>query len=174
MKAKFPLHLAFPLVLTACITYIKWFKRHNLPLTSDDIVSFEVAGTPQQAQAILDSWAQQGLTQAFLSSIYWDYPFILLYTATIILGCWWAAGLTRRSVLVRIGNRISGGLILAGLADVIENLAMTYSVLHAPKYWSTQLAAVAAYLKFGILAIGLLYFLFCLIFALVQKLRSED
>lgn len=171
MKNKLPLHLAFPAALVLCLLYMSWFKKHNSPLTSGDIVSFEIAGTPEKAQGILTEWARLDLTDKFLSSIYWDYPFILLYALSLSLGCLWAAGLAGYPVFKRVAPWLAGGVWLAGLSDVAENLAMTFSVRQGPQTWSTRMAEMAAYFKFGLLAIGLLFVVVALLAALIRVIR---
>ena len=173
MKINLPLRIAFPVALAICIAYIFWFKNHNKPLTSNDIVRFEIAGTPAKAQVLLDEWVGLGLTDKLLSSIYWDYPFILLYTLTLALGCLWAAGLTGYPTFKRTASWLVGGVCLAGLSDVVENLAMTYSIRQAPQAWSTRLAETTAYLKFGLLVAGLLFVAICFVVALLHRAKAK-
>lgn len=168
MKINFPLRFAFPAALVMCLTYIFWFKNHNKPLTSNDIVRFEIAGTPEKAQTLLDAWEKMELTDTLLSSIYWDYPFILLYTLSLGLGCLWAGQLAKYPAFKRAASLLAGGVCLAGLSDVVENLAMTCSIRQAPQAWSTRLAEAAAYLKFGLLVAGLLFIAVCLLAALLR------
>ena len=171
MKNKLPLRIAFPTALVLCLAYMVWFKNHNKPLTSGDIVCFEIAGTPEKAQVLLDDWAGQRLTDKFLSSIYWDYPFILLYALSLSLGCLWAAGVAGYSAFKRLAPWLAGGVWMAGLSDVVENLAMTFSIHQGPQTWSTRMAEMAAYVKFGLLAMGLLFVVVALLAALLRVIR---
>ena len=106
------------------------FGITGAPLTTEaapyGVVSFELAGTVDVIEQILDSWnAEAQLRAAFGLGL--DYLFMVVYASTIALGCGMAARILKDSgwPLYRWGNLLSWLVILAAFLDVIENLALT-------------------------------------------------
>lgn len=155
------LFFVFLLALALLLGFVIWFKQQNASLTTGEVVCFEVAGTPEKARALLRDFNEDKIRH-LRSSIDYDYIMIVLYALTLGLGCAWAARFSRKDRIQAQAKRVVGGVIAAGLADVIENLAMTYSIDQGPEMWSTRLAQVMAYLKFGLLAAALLFFLWAI------------
>ena len=124
------------------------------------IVSYELAGTIEQAQTILTSWGTQGQIYAGLN-LGLDYLFILFYVTTIGLGCVLITqNLTRKMrapLLVTVGLVLAWGLILAGLLDCIENFALIKILLGSLSGQLATLARWCAIFKFLLVAAGLVY-----------------
>ena len=124
------------------------------------IVSYELAGTIEQAQTILTSWGTQGQIYAGLN-LGLDYLFILFYVTTIGLGCVLITqNLTRKMrapLLVTVGLVLAWGLILAGLLDCIENFALIKILLGSLSGQLAPLARWCAIFKFLLVAAGLVY-----------------
>src|SRR6185503_9202830 len=77
----------------------------------------------QAANNILSNWGDVGIALAKIS-IYLDFIFIALYCSAIMLGCRVASLFSGKAALIRIGHFLSWLIWVAGLCDVIENIAM--------------------------------------------------
>ena len=119
------------------------------------IVSFELAGTPAQAQAMLASWSQEGkLFAAFGLGI--DYLFMPLYAVALAFGTLLAAG-RHAGWLKSLGAVAGYGAFAAPLFDAVENFALFQVLLGAAQPSHPAVAAVCASIKFALLIFGLVY-----------------
>ena len=122
------------------------------------IVSFEIASTPQQAQAMLASWdADAKLRAAFIQGL--DFLFPLVYSTSVALGCLLTAGVlaVRRWPLTGLGVPLAWGLWAAAAFDYVENISLVVLLFSPPASPWPQIAALCAVLKFGLLFLGLVY-----------------
>jgi hypothetical protein len=170
-----PLFLAF---LAGTLTLFAVFRVLDAPLRTpaapNGIVSFELAGTPFQAQAIIDSWRVTGLLisdvagepvpgivsraisfAAFGLGI--DYLFMPVYATALAMGILLAAG-RHKGWFAALGAWVGWGAYAAALFDAIENYALARMLL-LNEVWSpyTEVAAFSATVKFGLLLLGLFY-----------------
>src|SRR5262249_34309475 len=87
------------------------------------IVALELARTPARAREVLDIWARAGVSAVARHSLYWDFGFIASY---VLFGTLLAAGLAVEATPA--GQILAGvasiGVVVAGLCDVGENLAL--------------------------------------------------
>jgi hypothetical protein len=144
------------------------------PAAPNGIVSFELAGTPFQAQAILDSWRVTGLLVSdvagepapgmFSRAISFaafglgiDYLFMPVYATALALGILLAAGRHQGWVLT-LGAWLGWGAYAAALFDAVENYALARMLL-MNEVWSPypEIAAFCASVKFALLLLGLFY-----------------
>src|SRR6201999_2833617 len=75
----------FFLLLT--VAYMIWVRLYLSPLSSDELIQFEIAKTTGKAQAIIDNWKITGKYEKGINSTYFAYIFMILYTLAIIFGC---------------------------------------------------------------------------------------
>ena len=143
------------------------------PLNSKDIVSYELAKTPEVALKIRNEWEEKGLLVKAKKSIYLDFVFLVLYAAAIGIGCVVLSAFTDNDFLMKMGRIISMTLPLAGVFDVVENLAMLqtlsgdiYLVVTAIVFWF-------ATMKFFIVIFSLVFILCCLIVGVVKKIGNH-
>ena len=165
----------FVLVITFVLLVVNNFV--NAPLVTESapygIISFELAGTPQQATLILDSWDEQAkLHAAFGLGI--DYLFMPAYAMAIGLACVLSAGAVRarRWPLAGVGLFLAWALWLAALLDAIENIALV-SILF--EYGMGSWPAIAywcALVKFGLVFAGMIYAFYGLVIRLVIRQRE--
>ena len=139
------------------------------------IVSFELAGTPFQAQAIIDSWHEiaylvssvEGETvPGFVSRAFsfaafglgLDYLFMPVYATALALGIVLSAGRHDENWFAALGAWLGWGAYAAALFDAMENYAMARMLL-MNQVWSPypEVAAFCASIKFGLLSLGLVY-----------------
>jgi len=133
------------------------------------IVSFELAGTPDNALSIIGSWIPKYnpavdyiaaedykplLYAAF--SLGFDYLFIYSYAISIALGILLAAG-RHGGKYETISIWLGWGLIAAALFDVVENIALWRILTGEVFHLLTQLAFWCASLKFSLILLGLIF-----------------
>jgi hypothetical protein len=104
------------------------------------ILKLELAWSARTAAEVTE-----GRVDEFRDAITADYPFIVGYTATIILACAW--GWPRR-----IGVAGCVMAVAAALCDILENLSLQAGLARMEDVWFER-AAVAAGVKFALLAV---------------------
>jgi hypothetical protein len=120
-----------------------------------DIIALEMAGTPDSATALLQAWGPAG-TAYLRQSLWLDFGLILGYTVFLTLACFllrnrWQTQWPR---LATLANLLGAGMLLAGVCDVLENLALFQVLAASANPMWAALAAVAARVKFTLLVIG--------------------
>ncbi|WP_417516018.1 hypothetical protein [Marinobacter sp.] len=147
LKACLVATLALLIALLVINQFLKTGSAHQ------GIVSYQLAGSAEQALAIAQSWGDEGLQWARLS-LWVDFLFIPVYCLTLIL-------LTRHCTRDRPGVRerntarwIRTLFIAAGLADVTENVLLLNN-LEAPTDAISLAAAISALAKFTALTLGI-------------------
>lgn len=147
-----PFFIVF-LMLTLAIFGI--FGILEKPLQPNGIVPFELAGTIERSQAIIDSWdGNARLTAAF--GLGFDYLFMPVYALTLSLGlllAWRDKPGRFHTVSVWLG----WGALFAALFDAVENYALLHILLvgraEAP---FPQIAAICASIKFVLFILSLI------------------
>jgi hypothetical protein len=140
-------------VLSAVMAVIdEPLQNHAAPL---GIVSFELAWSTANAQAILASWDAPARVYAGLI-LGLDYLYLLVYSTAVAATCAWAA--RRHSGRWHaLGIGLCWGQWLAALCDASENLALIRILLGSTAAYWPPLAAGFASVKFGLIVAGLLY-----------------
>ena len=138
------------------------------------IVSYELAGSVEKAQQIIDSWNQDARQYASFS-LGFDYLFMVLYSTTIALACLWSALVlqARRVPGGRIGILLAWGLWLAAVFDGIENIALSLILFNTPAAPWPQVAQVCAILKFLLIFLGLIFTFFAVIVRFWKRAEAE-
>jgi len=170
-----PLFWAF---LAGTLILFAIFRVLDAPLRTaaapNGIVSFELAGTLFQAQAIIDSWHEMAYlvssvegqpVPGFVSRAYSfaafglgiDYLFMPVYATTLALGILLASG-RQGSWFTALGAWLGWGAYVAALFDAVENYALARMLL-LNQVWSPypEVAAFSASVKFVLLSLGLVY-----------------
>lgn len=124
------------------------------------IISFEFAGTLENAQQMLASWDQGQRVRAGLS-LGLDYLFLVLYSTAIALAAFRVAGTWQRSrpLLATAGVWLGYAQWLAAVLDAVENVALIYLLLGSHNTLWPPLAWGCAAVKFLLVGAGLLYVL---------------
>lgn len=122
------------------------------------IVSFELAGTPERAMSILDSWDVRAREYAAFG-LGLDYLFMPSYALVLTLGVLLALG-RHKGWLALLGVWLGWGSLAAALFDAAENFAL-WKILPGDyvSLWP-GLAAVCAAIKFALILLGLGYAVF--------------
>jgi hypothetical protein len=133
------------------------------PPAGEGIVALERAGTAARAAAIIGVWRKEGALGEAWASLAIDFPFLALYSTALALTVLWLA-FRDWSALGPLGRgaRATGVVVAllqwgAGLADVVENVALVIELGWGPTERLAWWADHAAGLKFGLLELGVLY-----------------
>jgi len=134
------------------------------PAAPYGIISYELAGTVEHAQEVLDSWDQEARLYAAFS-LGFDYLFMVLYSITIALACLWGSRIlhARRMPGASMGILLAWGSWLAAILDGIENIALSLILLNTPADPWPQVAQVSATIKFLLIFLGFIFAFFALI-----------
>jgi hypothetical protein len=154
----------FLVLLLANALYIFFAGWYLRPLTSREIVKFELAKEAHVAEGIVQDWTATGKHEKAVQSIYIDFLFIVLYSCGLAVACIFLSRLTRHEILIRTGYFFSYLVVAAGICDVIENVALLKSLYGTVHNWNTILAYDMAATKFSLLILTVLFLAICLIF----------
>jgi hypothetical protein len=125
------------------------------PAVPASIVSFELARTSTNAQAMIASWDFR--TQLFVAfGLGFDYLFMTAYAFTISLACLLAAG-RHSGWFASIGSWLGWGLFLAAFLDALENIGLWNSLLGNFNAGWPQISFWCASFKFTLLLFGVAY-----------------
>jgi len=122
------------------------------------IIAFEVAGTEEEAEEILEEWGPPGRDDARVSVLV-DFPYLIAYAVFLAVGCTIASerfarrGMTR---LAGIGPLLGWSMLAAAAFDAIENVAMLRVIESHTATWPA-VALYAATPKFALAGLGLAY-----------------
>jgi hypothetical protein len=142
------------------------------PYTPKNIVQFEFAKTIEGANNIISNWGSEGV-ELSKTSIYLDFIFIVLYCTAIMLGCKVASDYSGKAILIKIGFTLSWLIWLAGLCDIVENFAML-ETLKEINQSTISIAFYSAAIKFGIVAMTLLFILTSAFTRLINKKNPKQ
>jgi hypothetical protein len=163
--------LALTLILFAVFRVLDAPLR--TPAAPNGIVSFELAGTVEQAIAITDSWKQSSLLLSEVAGqanpdivnmpyafaafgLGLDYLFMPAYALTLSLGILLAAG-RHAGGFAKVGAWLGWGALIAPFFDAVENFALWQVLLGDFQALWPRLAAICATVKFILLLLGLAY-----------------
>ncbi len=136
------------------------------------ILDFEFAWTSEQILIIFADWGVEGMAlQA--SGVYWDFFYIIGYSlplfALILL---FARKLNGK--IVDIGLYMSLTPLVAGIFDLVENinlLIMLNDPFNFPSFVPLT-ASITAFIKFGFLLVGAIFFLVVLVLTLIKRFKK--
>lgn len=161
----------FWIFLLANIIYIVFVWSYLRPFQIGDIVRLETAKTIVATETLVQQWTIEGKVDGALQSIYFDYPFIILYIGLLGSACIFLSGSTGHEILRRAGKLFSFLLPAAGICDVLENVAMTETLQGKITRFTVSLTYDMAMAKFSILILSLLFIVICLIFLALNRIR---
>ena len=125
------------------------------PVSPSGIVSFELAGTPEKADAIIQTWDSRAqLFAAF--GLGYDYLFLITYGLTLSLGVLMAAT-KQGGKFEKVGAYVGWGVLLAALFDAVENFFLWRILSGVASSFCPRMAAFSAIVKFFFLVLGLGY-----------------
>ena len=164
---------ALAVLLAAQLRMFLTLERDMRRTGGPGIIPFELAGTTDRAQAILDTWGAPGRAAA-RSSLLLDYIFPPTYASLQAFACDAAAdGLARRHRrrLAALGRRIAWGQFAAAAFDYAENTALLL-LLAGRQRRTPRVARTAALAKFAVIGFGQVYFALAAIDAGLARWRA--
>jgi len=164
----------FWLFFLLTIAYLIWMRSYLSPLTSGEIIRFEIAKTAENANAIIREWKETGKFELGIKSVTLDYFFIALYTIAIALGCRFISACTGNEILAKGGRGFAWLIGVATICDIIENIALSKSLHGEISRWSVTIAYNLARVKFSIVIVCLLFMVACGLYWLVGRLGGEE
>ena len=107
------------------------------------------------------------------NGVYWDFLYIIGYSvplfALILL-------FTRKlsGKIVDIGLYISLTPLIAGIFDLVENVNLLIMLNDTPNFASfvPSIASITAFIKFGLLLVGAIFFLIVLVLTLIKRFKK--
>jgi len=162
---------SFVALINSLVLYILIFNA--LPSEPFGIIDYEFAWSIENVQDIFSTWGAQGI-EAHIAGVWWDFFFLINYSiflAGIILL------VTRMNTgkIQTIGLYMSVTPFIAGCADAIENIFLLIMLKNPTTLKSSFsiIVTISATMKFGLLIIGLLFFVIALITGILTKLRRK-
>src|SRR5579864_3027902 len=122
------LRMFFWLSFLVTIAYMIWVRNYLAPLSSDEIVQFEIAKTAEKAQSIIDAWKNSGKYEQVVRSTNFAYVFMILYTVAIALGCRFISACTRNEIMIKGGRGFAWLIVGATICHLIENIALSHTI----------------------------------------------
>ena len=150
-----------------------WVRNYLAPLSSDEIVQFEIAKTVDKAQAMVDTWKITGKYEQVVKSTYFAYVFMVLYTLAIAFGCRFISVCTGNEIMIKGGRGFAWLILLATTCDLVENSALSHTLQGPVSQWNVSLAYNLARIKFSIVIVCLLFMLACSLYWAIGKLGGE-
>ena len=164
----------FWLFFILTIAYMIWVRNYLSPLSSDEIVQFEIAKTVGKAQTIIDNWKITGKYEQGVKSTYFAYIFMFLYTIAIAIGCRFVSACTGNDILIKGGRGFAWLIFAATICDLIENIAISRTLSGNISQWNVSLAYNLARVKFSIVIVCLLFMIACFLYWAIGKLTGEE
>lgn len=150
-----------------------WVRGYLAPLSSDEIVQFEIAKTVDKAQAMVDTWKLTNKYENVVKSTNFAYVFMMLYTLAIAFGCRFISVCTGNEILIKGGRGFAWLILLATICDLVENSALSHTLQGPVSQWNVSLAYNLARIKFSIVIVCLLFMLACSLYWAIGKLGAE-
>jgi hypothetical protein len=150
-----------------------WVRSYLAPLSSDEIVQFEIAKTVDKAEAIIADWKNSGKYEQGVKSTYFAYVFIFLYTIAIALGCRFISICTGNDILIKGGRGFAWLISIATVCDLVENIAISRTLQGGISQWNVTVAYNLARIKFSVVIVCLLFMLACLLYWGIGRLAGE-
>ena len=141
-------------------------------LSGTAIVDFEMAKTVEKAESIMGSWGLTGKNN-FLNSIYADFIFLLCYAGAFFYGSRFMGHISGHAILKKAGYFFSLLALIAAVCDVLENVAMLYTIKQEAIPWVVHFTYDMALVKFSLLFIVLLFMVIGLLFWVIDKMVPE-
>ena len=156
------------------IAYMIWVRNYLSPLSSDEIVQFEIAKTADKAQAIIENWKLTGKYDEGVKSTYFAYVFMFLYTMAIAIGCRFISACTGNDILIKGGRGFAWLIFVATICDLFENIAISRTLSGNISQWNVSIAYNLARVKFSIVIVCLLFMVACFLYWAIGKFAGEE
>ena len=163
----------FSFLLAGTVLFACLLTCQGKPLRTDaapkGILSYEFAWTKPQADSILSSWEK--IKDTARQQLLLDFGFLVFYPLTLSLACAMLAG-SKFNNMAAAGVFISWAVLLAGVLDAVENLALLRMLSTGGSDFLARLAGICAGVKFALVYASLGYLVLQGLATLVTKLRA--
>ena len=169
MTLKRKIVLLLPILILTIFTmrYFDSFIKNDI--CTSGITSFELAKSLDKMTAIVHSWDTKALA-AINMSMGFDFLFILVYVTFIVLLLKLTIQpLNKTSFRYKLGKLFIKLTLLAGLFDLVENIALIRILLGNLSQLNTSISYYFASAKFALLALAILYILINGLMMLISK-----
>lgn len=163
----------FWLFFLLTIVYMIWVRTYLSPLSSDELVQFEIAKTVDRATVIIQDWKNSGKYERGVESTNFAYLFMVLYTVAIALGCRFLSACTGNEIMIKGGKGFSWLIVGATACDLVENMVLSRTIRGHISPWNVTAAYDLARVKFSIVLICILFMLACVLYWLIGRLAGE-
>ena len=150
-----------------------WVKNFLAPLTSGEIVQFEIAKTTEKTRDIIEHWKETGKYEQGVKSTYFAYVFMFLYTIAIAVGCRFVSLCTGNEIMIRGGRGFAWLILVATVCDLIENIALSRILQGKISQWNVTVAYNLARVKFSIVIVCVLFMITCFLYWGIGRLAGE-
>ena len=116
----------FALANAAVFAPIAAAERRMKATGGPGIIPFELAGTPERSQRMLDRWGDEGRAAA-RTSLLLDFPYLVTYSGLGVVGCLAAADAfddAGWAPLAAAGGAMAAAQVAAGACDAAENTTL--------------------------------------------------
>jgi len=168
-----PLKIKFWVFIVLAILSQLLVRYWSNGLSGTAIVDFEMAKTVVKAETIMGSWGLTGKNN-FLNSIYADFIFLICYAGAFFYGSRFMGHISGHAILKKAGYFFSFLALLAAICDVLENVAMLYTIKQEAIPWVVHFTYDMALVKFSLLFIVLLFMIIGLLFWGIDKLSGTN
>jgi hypothetical protein len=144
------------------------------PATPMGIINLELANNTAKTNVVINAWAPTASSDKIdvaKINTYWDLLFLFFYAGLLYLLCNFIAANTT-GIISKAGYLIANAAILAGIADVMENTGMLFSLNGLVSYIVSFCTAFFSVIKWSLVTIALLYVLVGLLLVAYQKIKS--
>ena len=169
------LRKSFLIAGVGMLVFIVVMKTAIIPVTSGEVVSFELAKEPEKASSIMTAWSidPAGKLNKVQLAIRLDFIFILFYSAFFFLGTRFMGNLAGNPVLEKAGRGFSWLILVAGICDVTENILMIRTLSAEPHPWIVRFTYDMAVVKFSIIMIAAFFMIISFIIWMMKKPGAE-
>ena len=169
--------ILIPLFLfgTGCMMYLMAQTSALLktPITPAGIINLELASNTKTTTAIIKAWTPDALSDKInvaKINTYWDFLYLFFYAGLLYLLCNLVAD-NSMGKAANIGQLVAIGAIVAGIADLIENTGMLFSLNRLISPIVSFCTAFFSVVKWSLVLIALLYSIGGLLVLAYRKIK---
>lgn len=144
------------------------------PETKMGIIDLELAYNTAKTTTVLNAWAPTATTDRVdIAEIntYWDLLFLFFYAGLLYLLCHFIAE-NSVGAMSKAGYFIANAAIVAGIADIMENTGMLFSLNGLVSPIVSFCTAFFSIIKWGLVVIAILYVLVGLLMVAYRKVKG--
>lgn len=144
--------------------FMRWISGG---LSGSALIALEMAKTPEKVSVLLSGLDHR----PYVHSTYVDFVFLIGYSFMLFYASRWFGCLSGQYILKKAGDFFSILALLAGLADLMENLGLLHTLKYSQDLWVVHSTYDMAVTKFSLLFIVVLFCGVSLFFWIIEKLQ---